>query len=403
MKKFKGYEVGFLIELMRNPTIKEKEKAKRLGIIPRTWRRWKKILKKKYSSKMNKNSSSGNDTKRYGKLNLSKSELLKLLALHDTKKEIADKLDVSSSTITRAMHEFNILTEEEKVRQLYNILDGENDSSRTITVGEKAQQEDRACFLCGDWHVGKEITKQNKTIWSLDIFEKASDKLIENALDLINNYISRASNFKVIDIFALGDFCDGSGEVYPGQAFDLEFGFPKQALSVYRTFLKMFKSFTEAGYKVNFHGVPGNHGSGSSNPEDNFDTLVYMFLADQVKRGNLENVCVEYAKKDFLNTAINGWKIHARHKAYKQNKTSAGRARYLGWSKNHKDADIIVSGHFHEPYKSATNGVESIINGALCPAGDFAEQLAVNSPPSQVLFGISKKRKTSWYYEVDLK
>ena len=65
------------------------------------------------------------------------------------------------------------------------------------------------------------------------------------------------------------------------------------------------------------------------------DEITKTLLEDWIQVSKVKNVYIEYSTTDYLDVNINGYKIHMRHKAIKQNKTASGRARFLGWSKIH--------------------------------------------------------------------
>lgn len=336
---------------------------------------------------------------------VTREELFKLFALYQNRKTVADKLGISTRRLKTICDQYDIIDEEEKVKEIRDILDTTLDARRRScsTRDTIAAPGEHFCVLFSDWHAGKKIMERGDVIYDIDVFKYRVDKILDSALALLDRHIKMKTDVKCVDLFGLGDLCDGSGEIYSSQVYNLESSFPQQIILVYSTIVNFIEELIRHGYKVNFYGVPGNHGRIGANPENNLDTLVYMLIEDWKIRNDVEDCTVNYSSTDYMDVEINGFNLHLRHKAYSQNKTSAGRAKYLGWAKIHDHADIILSGHFHTPYVSPENGITSVINGCLTGVDDFADRLALASEPTQVCFGLPVNRPMSFFYGVDLR
>lgn len=342
------------------------------------------------------------DVERHGRANFSCEELTKLLSIHKTTKALSQFMSIPVQDITSACKKFNLVTLADKVAEMRVVLQFANNEYEEIEMPSDLQQkQEHLGVILSDWHAGKKTEGEGRETYNIDIFNDRAADIVNGILRLLKRNIKHRSNIKIVDLFLLGDLCDGAGQIYPGQVFNLETGFPTQVVLVLKKLRSLAIALNSMGFEVRMHCVPGNHGALDSNPENNCDTLVYMLLEDWIHVSKIKNVHIQYSKVDFLNVVINGYKFHLRHKGYSQNKTAAGRAKFLGWSRIHSDCDVVLSGHFHTPYFSPENKLISIMNGSLSGVDDFAEMLALASKPAQVCFGIPTKRPISFFYIVD--
>ena len=338
----------------------------------------------------------------YGDANLTKSELLKLLNLHGSKSEVARNLKVSTRSITHACKRFNIITDEDKVIELVNILQTINEEQvepyENFTHNNKSKESFNLAL--SDAHGGKEINRSDN-VFNLKALEDRFNKLNKNILNLLTRHIQYSADIGHVNIFLLGDHVDGSG-IYQGQEYQQVSSLPEQITVLYNLLRKLFISFIDKGYSVRVYGVKGNHGGIDDNPMNNFDILLYMLLENWKNTQKIDNFSIEYSTENSFDVEIDGWKYHLSHKAYKQGKTSAGARKYLGWSKNH-DSDAVVSGHFHTPRYEEVNTIDVFQNGCLCGPDDFSDKLAVSAKPCQIVWGTTPKRLMTFFYRVDLK
>ena len=127
--------------------------------------------------------------------------------------------------------------------------------------------------------------------------------------------------------------------------------------------------------------------------------LILDFWAKSVLKSN--KVSINYSELDYLNLNIQGWKYHIRHIAPQQSETSAGKAKFLGWAKKH-GFNALVYGHYHHWGVWDRSGITVFRGGSIPGVDEFAETLAEESDPTQLIWGCNQKRPLTFFYPVDL-
>lgn len=339
-----------------------------------------------------------------GECKVSRAELLKLMNIHKVKKDVAKILGVSKHFVNKACEAFNIISERDQVDILLDIM---NSSSKYIEpyVSIPKQTDvspDHFNMAIGDMHTGKKIIRPDNT-FNLEVLVERMDKITENGIDILNQRVSMGTKIGFVNIFGVGDLVDGSGNVYKGQPYNQVASFPDQVIYTYNALIKLIKSFHSEGFPVRFIAAPGNHGQTGDNPENNFDILVYKMIENWRNQNKIDNLEIAYSTNvEYIDYKIGPWNFHIRHKAFSQASTSSGRAKFLGWSRIHENADLILCGHFHNPMYCTVGGSTVLMNGCVCGNDDFSDTLAVQAHPCQIIWGTSNKRQMTFYYPVDL-
>jgi len=339
-----------------------------------------------FRSELNKNT----------KANISKPELLKLLAIFKSKSMVSKQLEIPLFEITRLCEKYNIIDNatyslkiNEALKQnltkysTYSKVKTPISGSETVVIG------------LADWHAGKDTATYN-----LEVFKKSINELLNNSLKLIDKHISKHVKIDSVKILSAGDMANGEG-IYPTQAFHQDEAPPTQVMLVVEYMMKIIMSLLERGLAVDFYGVKGNHGrlGKDADPASNWDLMIYMILAQNKNLLNLKNLTVNFNELDYLEVPIRNWKYLLRHEAYAQDETPVGQARYLGWQKIH-DADVIVSAHVHH----WSVGERKIVIGSPVGGDDLSERMAsTTGNPSQMLWLCTDERSHTNFYPVDLK
>lgn len=291
---------------------------------------------------------------------------------------------------------FNILREEVTKLTPYKIV-----------KTSKKQKGDTLVIQLSDWHVGRIIKDEiGNIIYNEEIFKKRAGRLMDEMLRLVDNYIRKGTAIKDAVILSTGDIVDGAG-IFATQEAMQELSPPFQVMSAVNTIQKLILSLLERKLSVYFYGVKGNHGEirvngKNTDPNANWDLMLYLIL-DYWNRTSLKNKNVDmlYSELDYLNFEIQGWKYHIRHIAPKQSETASGKAKFLGWAKKH-NFDALVYGHYHHFGIFDRSGVTIFRGGSLTGSDEFAESLAEESAPTQLLWGVSQNRPLTFFYPVDL-
>jgi predicted phosphodiesterase len=225
-------------------------------------------------------------------------------------------------------------------------------------------------------------------------------------LKLVDKYISKGTPITNVNIISTGDLLDGLG-IFATQATLSEFAPPFQVLEATRAIQTLITSFLTRKLAVSFYGVKGNHGElringKNTDPNANWDLMLYLMLEfwskNIVKSSNLS---VVYSELDYLNFINRGWTYHLRHIAPNQSETASGKAKFLGWAKQHR-FDVLIYGHFHHWGVWDRSKITIIRGGALTAGDEFAETLAEESEPIQLVWGCNEKRPVTFMYPLDL-
>jgi len=258
-----------------------------------------------------------------------------------------------------------------------------------------------------DWHVGRIVKNEyGEVIYDVNMFKKMTAQFTYELLKLIDKYISKGTPIKDVKIISTGDICDGLG-IFSTQATVSEFAPPFQVMYATEAIQTLILSLLDRKLNVEFYGVKGNHGElringKNTDPNANWDLMLYLMLdfwsRDIIKSNNLKIV---YSELDYLNFVNRGWNYHMRHIAPNQSETSAGKAKFLGWAKQHR-FDVLVYGHFHHWGAFDRSKITIIRGGALTAGDEFAETLAEESEPVQLIWGCNEHRPVTFLYPLDL-
>jgi hypothetical protein len=334
---------------------------------------------------------------------ISEFELLKLLALYETKAKVAKLLNLPISTITNYCKTYNIEDNKTKSERLNKTLKELTSGYKPAKIDKHLKVDGESLIIdIGDWHLGKLVRDETGNyLYNVEIANNRISKLIEGMLKLLDSHLVKHIKVEEAIIICGGDMANGEG-IYPTQVYDQSDAPPKQVMFCVELIMKLVLALLDRSLPVKFYGVKGNHGrlGKDSDPASNWDLMIYMILKHISKIQKLDSFYVEYTEADYLPITVrNKWRYLIRHEGFLQDETSAGRAKYLGWMKEHK-ADLIVSHHFH--HWSVND--RKIINGSPVGRDDLSERMAVSDgEPSQLLWVATDERSHTNFYPVDLK
>lgn len=271
----------------------------------------------------------------------------------------------------------------------------------------KKKQGDTLIIHITDWHVGRIVKdERGQIVYDEKIFREKIDKFCCELLKLLDKYITKGTPISEVKIISTGDILDGSG-IFASQEAVSELSPPFQVMVAIEVIQKLILSLLKRNLPVEFFGVKGNHGEiringKSRDPNANWDLMLYLLLdfwaRNIVKKKTLK---INYSELDYLNFEIRGWKYHARHKAPQQSETAAGKAKFLGWARQH-NFDVLVYGHYHHWGVFDRSRITIFRGGALTAGDEFAETLAEESEPIQLLWGTTEHRPATFIYPIDL-
>jgi len=259
-----------------------------------------------------------------------------------------------------------------------------------------------------DWHIGRLVRdEEGKELYNEKIFKERINVLLKEILSLLDDYITKGTPIKDVVIVSTGDILDGAG-IFASQETVSEMSPPFQVMLATEVIKNFILSLLNRKLTVKFYGVKGNHGEirgeggKQKDPEANWDLQLYLIL-DFWARTILkkEQVEIHYSELDYLNFEIQGWNYHIRHLAPKEVDTPSGKAKFLGWAKQHK-CQVIVYGHWHHFLFTDRSGITIIRGGSVTGVDDLAERMAEESEPIQMIWGSSRNRPVSFVYAIDL-
>lgn len=339
-----------------------------------------------------------------------------------TYRDIAKKMKVSIDSIEHAKRRYNLENKkstldkfEDKVNfyenslSMINCLKEELNKSKPIITPKYSSKKcgDTLNVHITDWHVGRLVKNEyGKIVYDVSVFKTMINKFSIELLKLVDKYISKGTLITNVNIISTGDICDGLG-IFATQATLSEFAPPFQVLIATQSIQQLILSFLERKLNVSFYGVKGNHGElringKNTDPNANWDLMVYLMLdfwaRNIIKSNKLQIV---YSELDYLNFVNRGWNYHLRHIAPNQSETSAGKAKFLGWAKQHQ-FDVLVYGHLHHWGAWDRSKITILRGGALTAGDEFAETLAEESEPIQLVWGCNEKRPITFLYPLDL-
>lgn len=192
---------------------------------------------------------------------ISKTELLKLLEIHESRAGVARALDISSKTISRLCHEYQIIDNKRRSELLNKALKRMLSNVEPYEIKDKSTSKgDTLVIHITDCHAGKIIINQNgETIFNQDIFRLRFDKFITQILKLLDKNIKKGVNITDVAIVLTGDNANGEN-IYSTQAYEQEFAPPKQVMLVVESICKLVTSLRKRDLEVSMYGVKGNHG-----------------------------------------------------------------------------------------------------------------------------------------------
>lgn len=279
--------------------------------------------------------------------------------------------------------------------------------SKDIPKKNKNKIGDTLIIDFTDWHVGRIVkNEENEIIYNEKIFQIRINTLIDEILSLLDDYINKGTKISDVIIISTGDILDGAG-IFASQETMQEMSPPFQVMIAVRAIQRIILALLKRKLNINFYGVKGNHGEirfegKSKDPNTNWDLMLYLILDFWVKNNLKTNkIIIHYSELDYLNFKARGWNYHIRHIAPQQPETASGKAKFLGWARKHK-SDVIVYGHYHHYSLSDKSGITVIRGGSMTGGDEYAETLAEENDPAQLIWGCNEKRPVTFFYSVDL-
>lgn len=284
-------------------------------------------------------------------------------------------------------------------------------------VKGKSKDEIQMGSIWSDFHAGEYVDSAEMNElggYDYETFVKRFQYLVEKIIVFKNEEIKRPVS--KLNIFAVGDIVNGplhdlietaeTGMTILWSVFGTAFVMAQGIIELLQHF-----------EKIEIFCSPGNHGRQSKKPPtkrkvtNNFDTYCYLVLSLMLKKYVAQGKIKFNIPKSYFDIAnIMGHKFLYTHgdttRMVKNLPVLALERDFLQMHKmvsmNDKSFDYVVMGHYHEPL-DADRMLKFLLNGSMIGPNEFAlVYLHRATEPSQLLFGISKKRGLTWRWPVKL-
>lgn len=218
---------------------------------------------------------------------------------------------------------------------------------------------------------------------------------------------ARAANYRIEEwIIPLGGDQVEGDEIFPGQAWQLEFGPPRQ---VWELTGKLEAALTEVirfakeeiGVPyIALYAVPGNHGkvggrkSGARPSDYSWDWLHHMMLFDRLKPLPVDQFAIEPAGSLFFYCAGHEFQaIHGDEIRGWGGIPFYGLTRMDGRSirLHNRIYRYLLLGHHHQPSEIPNGAGESLMQGDWVGANNLSKVIAAASRPQQRIYFVSQK------------
>ncbi len=320
------------------------------------------------------------------------------------KNKIKPRVELQGKSLTAFKKEYQTVYSE-----MLTNLRTELQGVKAYTVKSSSRKVgDTLVIQLSDWHIGRIIEDEDGTVvYNEKIFREKIDRFCSELLKLVDKYISKATRITNVVIISTGDILDGMG-IFASQEVVSELSPPFQVMIGAEVIQKLILAFLDRKLTVQFKGVRGNHGEirtgggKAKDPNANWDLMLYLILdlwAKTILKS--KSVDIQYSKTHYMNFDVRGWKYHARHIAPQQSETAAGKGKFLGWARKH-GFDVLVYGHYHHWGAWDRSKIQVIRGGALTAGDEFAETLAEDAEPIQLVWGCNEHRPLTFLYPIDL-
>lgn len=265
----------------------------------------------------------------------------------------------------------------------------------------KGKEEEQACLLISDVHVGK-VTKT----YNSDVFKKRLDHLIKSVCK-ITDLLRHGYKINTLNIFFAGDIVDGEG-IYPTQSLHVDQGVLKQVFRIgLPEFTKQLILLSKFFKNINVFCIRGNHGRSGRFAEESSNWDIVFYEALKLATANYKNINWNVSYDWNLRLKIYNWVFELIHghqiKMYLNVPYYGITMKGSRWQGSHGHYDYLLLGHFHNAAMSQFNDWEFFLNGSFSSSDDFADEvLGLLGSTEQLFFGVHHRKKVTWRYKIKL-
>jgi len=288
---------------------------------------------------------------------------------------------------------------------------------KPLKVRHDSKWQESAGICISDFHLGLNIPRE----WSVRHAEVAMESCLNEVLALSDLQLSAQGRprFNAFHIILTGDMVEGE-QVYRGQRGTVETGVLNQVFLAGNA-LYGFVAGLHSQYPnttIELWMVPGNHGRVRDHDQDtNWDNAAYGMLIAMLYKAGMKNVLIHENREPQTTINVEGWKYTLTHgrELLISMRTRASMDRLRGIMDNspvHDDkgnrigqtrSDGLICGHYHTVDTSRIGARKVMRGGVFYSNTDLARRMGVaGGPGSQLFFGVTKRHRTTFLYEVYL-
>ena len=256
-----------------------------------------------------------------------------------------------------------------------------------------------------DVHLGEKAFAENPyRIDAQPLLVYNIQEAVRRTFHVFNEGINRMKSigidkFDELIIAIGGDNVDGDGSVYPGQIHSLDADINTQKLVFSETMIKIVASAAKLMKKVNgvvnVVGVIGNHGRSKFNLnadqiKGNADWQIYEFMKSQLtvlktETNKYNNVTLSYSSSsENKGFTSKGWNFLLTHIMPQKLQAPSAQKKAQGLHDIY-DADVILTGHYHETAYFRAGKSTVIRVGCLPGPNEYSDTLGIYSPGGEQL------------------
>ena len=241
----------------------------------------------------------------------------------------------------------------------------------------KYKSKNIATLMLGDWHIGMQ-NDTSHNVYNLDIAKYRLEKLYSKVIQLIDLH-----NIDKLNIELQGDFVHGI--IHLTTRINAEEDVISQTILVSEMLSDFVGKLANNVNNIDIHGTTGNHSRVSANIKENidvenFERLITWYMKTRLVNCKNVNIYDDYEEDIILYKAFN-MNIACVHGHKEKYKTAiSDLSRFL-----RIPIDELHLGHFHSHNVTIDNDMETIVNGCLCGADEYAQNIRKSNCPSQTM------------------
>ena len=264
-----------------------------------------------------------------------------------------------------------------------------------IKISTPSRKVNRHGILCiGDWHYGLDVDLfYNK--YSPEIATQRLNKLVEKVLE-----IGKKEQIEELTIINLGDMI--SGRIHLPLRLNSRIDVVTQTMQVSEIIAEFLTTLSFI-FPINYYSVEDNHSRVEPNKKDSINTEAFSRIIDWYLKERLRNnenikFCENEFGDDIASLKVYNHNIIAIHGDKDPQRGIVDKLN--SYLQTH--VDMIISAHMHHFSADENNETEFYCNGSLMGQDQYANDLRLNSKPSQLMFISTPDNFSEVLYKIKL-